>query len=303
MARSLCAGLFCAALGLATLASAFKARDKNATTSCGRTEHQLQAGGVSRKYSLLVPDALCSGGANSRMRHAPLAIGFPCLGCFDGMPEAPLQAITAAGVVVALPESFQQSWNAEVCCGPALYENIDDAGMVAALLDHLLNSSEIVPGLRLEREAVYAWGWSNGGFMSSHLMKTLPGYFRGVVPVSGHIYDMTGISTPKTVSIHFGKKDESVSYGGCCESNPCCCMIGQLHGQTCHSVEDIFSKWLEINSCSGVSNSWSGLGMDCKQGIGCTRPTQLCTRPEGNHSDSILNDGANIGQFLASDVC
>eukprot|EP00930_Biecheleria_cincta_P044647 TRINITY_DN30739_c0_g1_i1.p1 TRINITY_DN30739_c0_g1~~TRINITY_DN30739_c0_g1_i1.p1 ORF type:complete len:324 (+),score=38.63 TRINITY_DN30739_c0_g1_i1:74-1045(+) len=299
MKKALCAKLFCAALGVAV---AFKTKEKKTFTSCGTTSHQLQAGGLLRNYSLLVPGALCSNVSSDTIRHAPLVIAFGCFGCPAPRPET-VQAFAAAGMVVAMPEGVGQSWNAEVCCGQALSQGIDDVGFVRALLDLLLDSSEIAPGLRLKRETVYAFGHSNGGFMSSHILKSLPAYFRGAVPVSGHIYNLGGMSTPKTMSIHFGKMDTAVNYKGCCASSRCCCGIDQAQGQLCQSVDDIFSAWLKINSCSGVSNSSSGLDMDCRQGIGCERPTQVCARTDGNHWTSDEQDGAHIAEFLVKDIC
>lgn len=311
MARALCAELFCVALRLATLASAVKTREKDPPpyewTSCAKNFQHLQVGSLSRDYALHAPHGILEGGKDAASRdkyvRVPLVIGFHCSGC-SGLHFEEVQAIADAGILVAIPIGIGLSWNAEVCCGQALSENIDDVGFVKALLDTLLDSSFIVPGVRVESQAVYAWGHSNGGFLSSHLMKALPGYFRGAVSVSGHIYNMTGMSTPKAISIHVGLKDPVVDSTGCCTSQACCCGISQAQGQSCHGAEELFANWLEINSCSSGQVSRQGLlNMSCKEGINCTRPTQLCSRREGDHYTSWEKDGAHIAQFLARDIC
>ena len=67
------------------------------------------------------------------------------------------------GAIVVLPEGYQFSWNAGVCCGAAVTKQIDDLGFLQRLL------SIIQHQFGDQTRPVYVVGFSNGGFMALRL--------------------------------------------------------------------------------------------------------------------------------------
>ena len=69
------------------------------------------------------------------------------------------------GFAVVAPRGIQHSWNAPHCCGAAKENGVDDVGFIDSLVAHLLQSS------RFDATALFATGFSNGGFLASILAR------------------------------------------------------------------------------------------------------------------------------------
>lgn len=85
------------------------------------------------------------------------------------------------GFITAAPQGIGRSWNAGVCCGEALAQNIDDVGLTRDLVDRLLRDFPIDP------TRIYATGFSNGGAMAYKLACDLPELFAAIAPVGGSV--------------------------------------------------------------------------------------------------------------------
>ena len=83
------------------------------------------------------------------------------------------------------------SFNAGACCGTARQRNVDDVGFLCAVKNHL--RERVLPrasdggggnGGAQEVDA-FAFGWSNGAFLTTRAAAEMPHLFRAIAPVSG----------------------------------------------------------------------------------------------------------------------
>jgi len=190
------------------------------------------------------------------------------------------------GVGLVAPEGVDSSFNAPHCCGTAKEQGIDDVGFIDSVVAEL-----VAEGLA-DARAVSVTGFSNGGFMASHLVDPVSRsrtHWASVATAAGHEYLLSRTS-PLPVAMHHCKDDSLVNASGCCareasadlrgvvppwlaSSSTCCCGI---ESQSCVSVHQIFHRWATINECA-TFKSVGGPGRSrCKVGVGCTVPTSLC---------------------------
>jgi len=168
----------------------------------------------------------------------PLMVLIHCFGC-DAAAEIQKysEAADAHGFVLAAPEGYQNSWNAPHCCGPAREEAYDDVGFIDAVVKH---SGSLLP---IAPDAIFAAGFSNGGFMSSHLAWTGATRWAGLSPASGHEYSVNA-DRPMPVYMHHCGADIMVKMAGCCVEDgapTCCCGIGSQR-KTCVSTASLFEQ-------------------------------------------------------------
>ena len=167
-----------------------------ASPTCGRaTTVTLDA----REYILRPPLEPCRPTAP-----LPLMVLIHCFGC-DAASEIQKysEAADAHGFVLAAPEGHQNSWNAPHCCGPARDAGYDDVGFIDAVVKH---SGSLLP---IAPDAIFAAGFSNGGFMSSHLAWTGATRWAGISPAAGHEYSVNA-ERPVPVYMHHCDADTMV---------------------------------------------------------------------------------------------
>jgi len=210
----------------------------------------------------------------------PLMLLIHCFGC-DAASEIQKysEAADAHGFVLAAPEGYHNSWNAPHCCGPAREENYDDVGFIDAVVKH---SGSLLP---IAPDAIFTAGFSNGGFMSSHLAWSGTTRWAGISPASGHEYSVNA-DRPLPVYIHHCGADNMVKMAGCCaepeDGAPCCCDIGSQR-KTCVATASIFEQWLVTNMCSGSQPAPGPSGAQCTTGIGCAANATLCVHEQCFH--------------------
>jgi len=91
----------------------------------------------------------------------------------------------AEGFIVAFPNG-PDSWNAGTCCPLATLQLRDDVGFIREVVADLVASH----GLCVDRERVYATGFSNGGYMAYRLGCEASDLFAAIAPVAGSlVYD------------------------------------------------------------------------------------------------------------------
>ncbi len=71
------------------------------------------------------------------------------------------------------------TWNAGQCCGPAVSKKTDDVGFVRQLI------RDIEQYIALDRERIYATGFSNGGMMAYRLAVEASDLIAAAAPVAG----------------------------------------------------------------------------------------------------------------------
>jgi len=202
-----------------------------------------------------------------------------CFGC-DAASEIQKysEAADAHGFVLAAPEGYQNSWNAPHCCGPAREEAYDDVGFIDAVVKH---SGSLLP---IAPDAIFAAGFSNGAFMSSHLAWTGATRWAGLSPASGHEYSVNA-DRPMPVYMHHCGADIMVKMAGCCVEDgapTCCCGIGSQR-KTCVSTASLFEQWLAVNKCSGSQPALGPAGAQCTTGTGCAANATLCVHEQCYH--------------------
>jgi len=116
----------------------------------------------------------------------------------------------------------------------------------------------------LASDAVFATGWSNGGYLSSLLGVTPHSAFKAVAPIAGYVYDgFDAASSPVPLFQHHGREDPMVRYEGCCTGDgaECCCGISDAGGERCVSAPDSFRRWgHDVNHCADAAPARSYTG-------------------------------------------
>jgi polyhydroxybutyrate depolymerase len=142
----------------------------------GDTRGSLQHGGRTRSFLVHVPTGY------DNTRPTPLVLNF-----HGATMTAALQQQTTgmnakadqAGFVVVYPEGVDRTWNAGVCCGAVVSNNVDDVGFARALVAYMQGVVCVDP------KRVYATGFSNGGRMSYRLGCEAADLFAAIAPVAG----------------------------------------------------------------------------------------------------------------------
>ncbi len=193
------------------------------------------------------------------------------------------------GFIAVHPEGVDETWNAGICCGSAMSNDVDDVGFVAALLDALESA------LCIDTDRVFATGLSNGGYMAHRLACDLADRIAAVAPVSGP-NGTVPCSPARPISVlHFhGTDDNIVPYDG----------FGGFF-----SVPDTMQEWAQRNGCSATSEVYLTMGdVTCKRWPGCRDgvSVELCTIDGGGHQwpggTTIPFLGNNTNDIHATDA-
>ncbi|MCC2317909.1 alpha/beta hydrolase family esterase [Cellulomonas chengniuliangii] len=127
-------------------------------------------------------------------------------------------ALAQQGAVVAYLDGYRGNWNdaRRLSAFPARLAGIDDTGFARAVIDALAASHGV------DRQRVFAVGYSNGGQMVLRLVHEAPGLVAGAaviaatMPAPGDflVNDGPGPGVPVPVLLVHGTKDRIVPYGG-----------------------------------------------------------------------------------------
>jgi len=151
------------------------------------------------------------------------------------------------GFIVIYPDGTSfwgrrlESWNAGKCCGYANKNEVDDVGFVRAIIDDI--SSKIA----IDRNRVYATGYSNGAMMAYRLAVEAGDVIAAIAPVAGAM--MVDSFTPTTpvpvLHIHSIDDPRALYKGG----------LGPRFPYTTkrvnhESVERSIKNWAIYNQCA-----------------------------------------------------
>ncbi len=207
--------------------------------------------GVTRAYLLRVPPG-------ATKDPLPLVIALHGAGeSAGGFAEETRMAAAgdAAGMMVAFAAGTErapgrETFNAQICCGDAVGQQVDDIGFIGALID------DVAAHHPLDRSRVFATGMSNGGMLVYQLAARHPEWFAAIAPVSATIGGMTrGGNTyivpmpkePVPVMIIHGMRDGAVLYDGGSSPNLSFPYRWKL------SVADALSFWAAVDGCAGAA--------------------------------------------------
>ena len=139
--------------------------------------------------------------------------------------------------IVAYPNGSgsRQSWNGGDCCGESMIKRVDDVGFTRAVID------DIAELLNIDRQRVYATGFSNGAIMVYRLACDLADQIAAIGPVGAAPATQTCNPSRAVSVIHFhGDADRLNPYeGGKGVSGPAEFM----------PVETGISLWVGLNGC------------------------------------------------------
>ena len=209
--------------------------------------------GVARAYLLRVPP-------NAGNDLLPLVVALHGAGeSAGGFAEETRMgtAADAARMMVAFAAGTErtpgrETFNAQICCGDAVGQQVDDIGFVGALID------DVAAHHPLDRGRVYATGMSNGGMLVYQLAARHPEWFAAVAPVSATIGGMTrGGATyiiplpkePVPVMIIHGMRDGYVLYDGGSSPNLSFPYRWKM------SVADSLSFWAAADGCAAPAET------------------------------------------------
>ncbi|MCZ7586660.1 MAG: prolyl oligopeptidase family serine peptidase [Deltaproteobacteria bacterium] len=207
----------------------------------GDHKRTLDHGGRARTYYLRVPPTVTSG--------VPLPVVFMFHGAainakwFKDVVELEDLA-DREGFVAVFPDGtgnvpFLHTWNAGNCCRYASENNVDDVGFTLALLEQLAAL------LRVDRNRVYAAGWSNGAMLAYRLACEHAEVFAAVGGVAGATGGSTcAPSRPMPVVHIHGTHDEFAPYAGGVGAKS---RVNITH----RGVESLMKMWRGLDGCAG----------------------------------------------------
>jgi len=179
-------------------------------TGChGMERHTIRHGDRNRVYYLHKPKNVAAGAV-------PLVIMLH--GAASDGPDAAImtrmnEKADSEGFLVAYPNGtgwgVRRTWNAGVCCGPALEGGVDDVGFIEDVL------SEIESGNLIDPKRIYVGGFSNGAMLANRVGCQLAGRVAAIAAVAG-TFDPSSCqpSAPVSVIAIHGTADELVDYDG-----------------------------------------------------------------------------------------
>jgi poly(3-hydroxybutyrate) depolymerase len=260
----------------------------------------LRLPGESRGYGAWMPPFACA--RNPLPRSTPVILSLGCFGCaIETVGAAAIRIGRQIGFMVLAGEQVQRSWNAGECCGVALQQGSPDTAYLSTLVRH---AAATIPAMH--SAAIFAFGWSNGGYMGTTLAHETS-WLAGVVAVSGYTYkylqpirggsrtppigggvqplgggnsassqrppgglpsEALNASLPKPTPVLFihARDDPIVHADGCCLASRCCCGIGAT-SERCVGVLGAWRAWAVANRCAAQSQM-VGTGAAPGSGVG-----------------------------------
>jgi len=182
-----------------------------------------------------------------------------------------IEASDAEGFIAVHPNGtgLPRGWNAGDCCGSAAWTDVDDVGLVGAILD------ELEARLCVDRQRIFATGFSNGGFLAHRLGCELPDRIAAIASVSGVMGVEPCVPSRPVAVLHIhGTHDLVVPYGG-----------GGATGF--RSVAETIAGWAQSDACppGAPVETFRDGDAQCESRQGCADDAEvsLCTIAGGGH--------------------
>jgi polyhydroxybutyrate depolymerase len=213
----------------------------------GTIQKSVQAGGLTRTYIQVVPDACKTATAN-----CPLVFGFhgggvPGVSGAQFDKQTGLSAVAQERSFIAImPNARSRNWNDG---RPEVREKADDVGFVKAIIAALRTEK-----VAFDESRVFATGMSNGGFMSYRLACEMSETFTAVAPVVASLGTAMSAQCKPARAISIlnivGSADPLVPFGGGAVR------LGKTasRGDTLSS-DDTVAFWIKANGCKAPAVS------------------------------------------------
>lgn len=184
------------------------------------------------------------------------------------------------GYIVVFPNGYSRlpggkfaTWNAGLCCGPAVKKQSDDVAVIRAIIEDMQQRAQV------DAKRIFVDGMSNGGMMSYRLACELSDTVSAIAAVAGT--DNTQRCQPARpvaiLHIH-AKDDDHVPFDG---------GKGQksMVDVSFNSVPATIQKWVRINQAQPQAERILQVpGAYCEIHRGGLAPVQLCVTESGGHS-------------------
>jgi polyhydroxybutyrate depolymerase len=238
----------------------------------GDTNKTVKVGSDSRTYILHVPSKY------DGTKPVPFVVDFHPIGGSGSGEEgsSPYKALTdAEGVITAYPNGksgpMGGAWNVGPCC----VKDVDDVAFARALVE------DVEKVACIDTKRVYAVGFSMGGGMSHYVACHAADVFAAVAPAAFDLLkenqDGCKPTRPITVISFRSTGDSVVAYDGG-YSNVVSGMPITFLG-----AKGTFSKWAEINQCTGSPSAEDSSGCSTYSSCGAGVQVTLCTKKGGSH--------------------
>ncbi|GAB4038241.1 MAG: PHB depolymerase family esterase [Rubrivivax sp.] len=250
----------------------------------GTYTQTLQHDGIERKYMVHVPRSY------DGKKPVSLLLSFHGGGGHmefqaDDARYGQISASEREGFVVVFPNGYSRlpggrlaTWNAGGCCGPAKERDIDDVGFARAVVAAVTNQ------LNIDRQRVFATGFSNGAMLTHRLACEASDVFRGIAPVAGT--DNTVRCDPKqpvsVLIIHARNDDHNRFEGGAGAKS-----VDRGNMAQSTSVPETLNRWLGRNGCPRTPQRvLERPGASCERYAPCRGDTSvaICITERGTHS-------------------
>lgn len=204
----------------------------------------------------------------------------------------------AHGFIVVYPEGTYglnkdlRTWNAGLCCGKSVEDNVDDVKYISEIIDTLTNKYGADAG------RIYATGHSNGAMMAYRLACELSDKIAGIAANSGQRVLHHCIPSRHVPVLHIhGTADPCVPYEGGDQCGGCWEEAVKLRAPKdlwpCPSVRSIVAEHAHMNECGSEMEKVLAKGsVYCQRYKGCPADgvTELCSISGGGHRWSGATD-------------
>lgn len=224
----------------------------------GEQQRELVSSGLMRTFCLTVP----SGYDGSKP--VPLVLDFHGVlsNAAEEEPRSRLGEVGEAnGFIVATPDGYHQSWNAESCCSDAQAQHIDDLQFARDMV------ADIEADYCIDASRIYAAGYSNGGLFAFFLACRAADLVAAIASVEAASPSGASCqpSRPVPVLAFNGTADPIVPYA--------------VSGPT-------IAEWRQLDACSSSSAiTYHNGDSSCETWSECADDTavELCTIQGGGH--------------------
>jgi len=252
----------------------------------GDTNATIQVGGTTRQYIVHVPTSYTG------KTPVPLVTDWhPILLDYNYERQYSGYAAKAdqEGFIVVFPNGINNAWNVGPCCTTS--RNVDDVGFARALI------AKIEGQVCIDTKRVYAVGYSMGGGMAMKLACDAADIIAAVAPAAFDLMDPSNgwncqPSRPITVISFRSTGDPVVPYAGGPTNPP----NGLPITITFLGAVGTFTKWSQLDQCTGSPTDNSSLGTGCQTYTQCAQGVNvtLCTKQGGSHDTGDPNVGYSM---------